>query len=159
MLLAGVSRAQILAMHTTRHPMLRRFWTSVGATYFDGATAMQLVGHARAFEPKLRARAIRLRRLAHAGLLVQTLLDAGAVPIAGFVGADFSHWALVIGLERDTRGAFTAILLLDPSVPPPTLALFNARLELGERRARYAKPGEESCPVRLIEFVVVRRAA
>lgn len=158
MLLAGISRAQILAMHTTRHPMLRRFWKSARVSYFEGATAVQLVGHVRAFEPKLRARAIRLRRLAHAGMLVRTMLDAGAVPIAGFAGAGFSHWSLVIGLERDARGAFTAILLLDPSVPPPTLALFNARLELGERRARYAKSGEESCPVRLIDLVVMRRA-
>ena len=159
MLLAGISRAQILALTTTRQLMLRRFWKSASASYFHGATAMQLVGHVGAFEPKLRGRAIRLRRLAHAGMLVQTLLDAGTVPIAGFSGVGFSHWSLVIGLERDARGAFTAILLLDPSVPPPTLALFNARLDLGERRARYAKFGEEPCLVRLVEFVVVRRAA
>jgi hypothetical protein len=158
MLLTGISRAQIFAMHTTRHPMLRRFWKSARVSYFEGATAVQLVGHVKAFQPRLVARAIRLRRLVHAGMLVRTILDAGAVPIAGFAGVGFSHWSLVIGLERDAHGAFTAILLLDPSVPPPTLALFNARLELGGRRARYAKSGEESCPVRLIDLVIVRRA-
>lgn len=155
MVLGGFSRAQVLALPTSRHPVLRRLWKQAQATYFHGATATQMIAYVDAFSPQLTARIIRPRRIGHIGRLVQAILDAGAVPIAGFTGRGFSHWALVIGMERNAQGRPLALLLLDPSVAEPLFGLFNARMELGAGAVQYATPDSLSA-VRLCELVIVQ---
>lgn len=50
--------------------------------------------------------------------------------ILGHHGVGFSHWSTVIGYEADELDEPTRLLLLDPGGPEPTIAVWNAVLDI-----------------------------
>ena len=157
MVLCGLPRTSVVALATTREPMLRRLWQLAHLRYFHGTTPADLVECVGAFAPRLTARVRRVRSNRWTASLVRTSIDGGAVPIVGFAGARFSHWALIVGLELDAESSGSTLLLLDPGFPEPAMGIYNARLQLDIELVQYVKPGQTPTAVRLSEIVLVQR--
>jgi hypothetical protein len=128
---------------------LEEMWISAQKLFFQGADEDEMLDLVKTLDKLVRHREVNgsMRRV-----LSFTLerLEQNDVVIVGFSNklGHGGHWVLAVGVELladGTKVTPTGVLCLDPSEPAPSVASYNAKLDLtapfrGARCIRYRVP-------------------
>lgn len=130
MVLLGIPRARIEGIAQTKREPLRTLWQLGRETYFAGTEEPDIQRFIATF-PNLTCDTVTTRSTKRIGSAAATAVGDNQVPMVRFTTRNWSHWAIVIGVEiMPGERVPRALLLLDPSAPRPWCSQFNARLEL-----------------------------
>ena len=172
MILTGFRRKAVEKIAQTKSGELHGFWKLAQREYFNGTTAEDLERLIAVF-PTLRSKVIAGHSVKRIGRAIAKAINCGHVAILGVENEDWSHWTLVVGIERvGKKSQPQTLLCLDSSDGAPWGVMYSSRCALttasldGNKRPRrrkryplrYRDLDGRSQYVRLNDVVVVKRA-
>lgn len=129
---ASRSRIKCLPTAPPELDLFGEFWEKALEGYFAGTDKQEMLALLSTLRPFINYR-IDLGAPERLLRRVAKKLTRNRVAIVGVDGTGSGHWTLAVGVEMLVSGkskTITGILCLDPSEPTPTLAQWNARIEL-----------------------------
>ncbi len=172
MILTGLRRKAVEEIAQAKSGELRDFWKLARREYFNGTTTQDLQRLIAVF-PALRSKVVTGHKVKRIGPAIAKAIKNGHVAILGVENDDWSHWTLVVGVERVGKKSLPqALLCLDSCDGAPWGVLYSSRCALaatsfdGDRKPRrrrryplrYRDLDGHSQYVRLNDVIVVKRA-